>query len=235
MSQLRAQDAPGHASHDTTGGSAERPQKTAKERARLGAGRRARPATGKAAGRVCRGIDLLSHGGIGIKKDRRHCRGRSQKSRAPARAFGPVKLCPGDRFALAGLFSAWSPRSCGSAARCEPLKKDIEAREQALMQFALARREELFKGRKSRELTFGTIGFRVSSSLRTIKKMTWERVLGVLRERGMTNCIRIKEEVDKEALRTLGPNTLADVGCKLVQEDGFFYELNETELEGNRT
>ena len=121
------------------------------------------------------------------------------------------------------------------AARCEPLKKDIEAREQALMQFALARREELFKGRKSRELTFGTIGFRVSSSLRTIKKMTWERVLGVLKERGMTNCIRIKEEVDKEALRTLGPNTLADVGCKLVQEDGFFYELNETELEGNRT
>ena len=110
-----------------------------------------------------------------------------------------------------------------------------EAREQALMQFALARREELFKGRKSRELTFGTIGFRVSSSLRTIKKMTWERVLGVLKERGMTNCIRIKEEVDKEALRTLGPNTLADVGCKLVQEDGFFYELNETELEGNRT
>jgi len=65
--------------------------------------------------------------------------------------------------------------------------------------------------------------------------MTWERVLGVLKERGMTNCIRIKEEVDKEALRTLGPNTLADVGCKLVQEDGFFYELNETELEGNRT
>ena len=51
----------------------------------------------------------------------------------------------------------------------------------------------------------------------------------------MTNCIRIKEEVDKEALRTLGPNTLADVGCKLVQEDGFFHELNETELEGNRT
>ena len=45
--------------------------------------------------------------------------------------------------------------------------------------------------------------------------MTWERVLGVLKERGMTNCIRIKEEVDKEVLRTLGPHTLADVGCKL--------------------
>ena len=117
MSQLRAQDAPGHTPHDTTGGSAERPQKTAQERAHLCAGRRTRPATGKAAGRVCRGIDLLSHGGIGIKKDRCHCRGRSQKSRAPARAFGPVKLRPGDHFALAGLFSAWSPRSCGSAAR----------------------------------------------------------------------------------------------------------------------
>lgn len=66
------------------------------------------------------------------------------------------------------------------------------------------------------------------------KKMTWERVLGVLKERGMTNCIRIREEVDKEALRTLGPNTLADVGCKLTQEDAFFYERNEAELEGSR-
>ena len=120
------------------------------------------------------------------------------------------------------------------AARCEPLKRDIEAREQALVQFALARREEIFRNRKSRELTFGTIGFRVSSSLKTIKKMTWERVLGVLKERGMTNCSRIREEVDKEALRTLGPNTLADVGCKLTQEDAFFYELNEAELEGSR-
>ena len=38
-----------------------------------------------------------------------------------------------------------------------------------------------------------------------------------------------------KALRTLGPNTLADVGCKLTQEDAFFYELNEAELEGSRT
>lgn len=51
------------------------------------------------------------------------------------------------------------------AARCEPLKKDIEAREQARFAvFALARREELFKGRKSQELTFGTISFPSSTS-----------------------------------------------------------------------
>ena len=115
LSQLRAQDAPGHAPHDTTGGSAERSEKAPRNAPTLAPAADTRPATGKAAGRVCRGIDLLSHGGIGIKENRRHCRSRSQKSRAPARAFGPVKLRPGDHFALAGLFSAWSPRSCGSA------------------------------------------------------------------------------------------------------------------------
>lgn len=121
------------------------------------------------------------------------------------------------------------------SAQCAPLKQDIEVREQALVQFALAKKEELFKGKKSRDLTFGTIGFRLSSSLKTARKMTWDRVLGILKDRGLTQCIRTKEEVDKEALRTMSADALAEVGCKLIQEDTFYYELNETELEGNRT
>lgn len=115
------------------------------------------------------------------------------------------------------------------AANCEPIKQGIAEREQALIQFGISRREELFRGRKSLNLNFGTIGFRASSTLKTVKKLTWERVLGLIKEKGLP-CVRVKEEVDKEALRALAPEKLADVGCKLEQTDDFFYELSETEL-----
>ncbi|WP_022655583.1 host-nuclease inhibitor Gam family protein [uncultured Desulfovibrio sp.] len=115
------------------------------------------------------------------------------------------------------------------AAQCEPLKQDIAQREQALVQFGIARKEELFRGKKSLSLNFGTIGFRASSALKTAKKLTWERVLGLIKEKGLP-CVRVKEEVDKEALRSLSAEKLAEVGCKLEQTDDFFYEINEAEL-----
>jgi len=115
------------------------------------------------------------------------------------------------------------------AAKCDPLKQEIASREQALIQFGISQRDALFKSRKSLDLNFGTIGFRASSTLRTVKKFTWERVLGLIKERGLP-CVRTKEEVDKEALRGLDADSLAAVGWKLVQEDNFYYELAEIEL-----
>ena len=65
-----------------------------------------------------------------------------------------------------------------------------------------------------------------------MRKTTWEQVLGLIRDARMPECIRTKQEVDKEALRQLPPERLAAVGCRLEQSDLFFYELNETELAG---
>ena len=115
------------------------------------------------------------------------------------------------------------------AAKCDPIKQEIAQMEQALMQFGIARKDTLFQSRKSLPLTFGTIGFRASSALKTVKKLTWERVLGLIKEKGLPY-VRIKEEVDKEALRTLDSESLAALGCRLVQEDSFFYELDETRM-----
>ena len=117
------------------------------------------------------------------------------------------------------------------AAACEQPRAAVAALEQALMAFALARKGELFANPKSRNLLFGSLGFRASSSLKPVPKMTWERVLGVLKEKGMASCIRLREEVDREALRRLDAATLAGVGCRLIQEDAFFYELNDIEIE----
>lgn len=118
------------------------------------------------------------------------------------------------------------------AEACEPIKQDIQALEQSLMRFGESRKAELFMKKRSRDLTFGVIGFRASSAVKPMKRTTWEQVLGFVRDAGMSECIRTKQEVDKEALRQLPPEKLAAVGCRLEQTDGFFYELNETELAG---
>ena len=114
----------------------------------------------------------------------------------------------------------------------EPVRQDIEILEQSLIRFGESQKTELFVKKRSRELTFGIIGFRASSSVKTMKKTTWEQVLGLVRDAGMPECIRTKQEVDREALRQLPPERLAAVGCRLEQSDLFFYELNETGLAG---
>lgn len=114
------------------------------------------------------------------------------------------------------------------AAESEPVKEEIEQLEQSLSRFVDVSRATLFNPRKkSIALGFGTIGFRLSTSVKTKSKWTWERVLCALRDADMRDCIRIKEEVDKEALRGLAPDQLSEVGVRLVSEDVFFYELTE--------
>lgn len=111
----------------------------------------------------------------------------------------------------------------------EPIKQDIEVLEQALVRFGESKKTELFSRRRSVSLNFGILGFRASSSVKPMKKTTWEQVLGFLT---FAACIRTKREVDKEALRQLPQEKLAEVGCRLEQADAFYYELTETELAG---
>ena len=92
-----------------------------------------------------------------------------------------------------------------AAAETEPIRLEIAALELAIGRFAEAGKAELF-GKK---------------------KWTFERVLATLRDTGMREYIRVKEEVDKEKLKGLAPETLAGIGCTVVQEDVFYYELPE--------
>ena len=114
----------------------------------------------------------------------------------------------------------------------EPIKQDIEVLEQALGE---SKKTELFTRRRSVSLNFGILGFRASSSVKPMKKTTWEQVLGFLtsaKDSALAACIRTKREVDREALRQLPQEKLAEVGCRLEQTDSFYYELAETELAG---
>lgn len=59
-----------------------------------------------------------------------------------------------------------------AAAEAEPIKQEIAGLEQSLLRYADYARDELFRGRKSLQLTFGTIGYRLSTKLKTLPKWT---------------------------------------------------------------
>ena len=93
--------------------------------------------------------------------------------------------------------------------------------ERALQDYGGAHRAEFSRDR-SRMLAHGSIGFRLSSKL-SIRRIG--DTLAALKRMGLSACVRIKEEPDKEAMRQLDATTLAAVGATLKTEDVFWYEL----------
>lgn len=88
-----------------------------------------------------------------------------------------------------------------------------------------------FATRKSIAMVHGTLGYRVGQpALKTIRGVTWDKVLAILRAH-LPNYIRIKEEVDKEALladrETLGDENLKTLGLRVEQAERFFVEPNK--------
>lgn len=111
-------------------------------------------------------------------------------------------------------------------AAAEPLAGKKAGLEMAIKEFAEANRAEFLKA-KTRELTFGTVGFRLSTKV-VIRRVA--DTLQALKDLGLTQCIRLKEECDKEAMRDLPLETLHAVGCALKQEDAFGYEIKREAL-----
>ncbi len=103
----------------------------------------------------------------------------------------------------------------------------IQRHEADIQAFTVANQDGL-TGR-SRKLNFIHVFLKASSSLKTASKWTWAMVLDRLTERGRSEFIRVKEEVDKEAIRAadLPVEQLTDLGMRLVTEDSFSYELPE--------
>jgi phage host-nuclease inhibitor protein Gam len=86
-------------------------------------------------------------------------------------------------------------------------------------------RDEL-KG-KTRILNFGKVGFRQSTKI-VIKGM--QAVLKTLKARGMTDCIIVKESVNKDRLREYPDEVIASVGATKKVTDTFWYEADREKL-----
>lgn len=106
-----------------------------------------------------------------------------------------------------------------AAEKVEPLKEKAQSLEILIKDYAETHRDEI-KG-KSRAMTFGTLGFRQSTSL-IIKKAA--DAIEALKGLGLYGCIKIKETVDKERVKALPDETIIAIGAKKKTEDTFWYE-----------
>lgn len=118
----------------------------------------------------------------------------------------------------------------GAAAEAAPLKLQVAEIEAGLQAYATANKSSLFKDKRSRQLDYGTIGFRKSKQIKPKPKHTWKMVLGLLKQMKFDSAVRIKEEVNKEELETWPDKRLDLVGARRVPKDQFWYETDEEKI-----
>lgn len=97
--------------------------------------------------------------------------------------------------------------------------------------YATLNRQELFAKAKSLDLGIGVIDFRASASVVQIRGITAKMTLEKLRQYNLTDGIRIKEEVNKEAALGWPDERLELVGLKRQTKDAFFIEINKDKVE----
>lgn len=106
-------------------------------------------------------------------------------------------------------------------------KKELEA---ALCTYATLNKCELFSKRKSVETPYGPYGFRKSTKLLTLPKLKLSDVLERLQELDITEAIKVKRSVDKEAMREWPDSKLETVGMRRTSKDEFYIETSESSL-----
>lgn len=106
----------------------------------------------------------------------------------------------------------------------EDARNRIQELDSALALFAEYNKTDLFREKKTVNLSYGNIGFRLSTKV-SVKKTTLE-LLKKLFPQGL----RIKEEIDKDELKTWEDSQLSQVDAAKVEKDTFFYEVNREEV-----
>ena len=113
----------------------------------------------------------------------------------------------------------------------KPLNDNVAKLEREIKSFVTDHRDEMGKT-KSMVLTFGEVGFRLSTSVSLPRaKEKLEEIIRRLKSRQMTDCIVVEEKVSKEALKKYGGDTVNAVGATWKQSDVFGYEVNIAKLE----
>ena len=113
----------------------------------------------------------------------------------------------------------------------KPLNDNVAKLEREIKSFVTDHRDEMGKT-KSMVLTFGEVGFRLSTSVSLPRaKEKLEEIIRRLKSRQMTDCIVVEEKGSKEDLKKYGEDTVNAVGATWKQSDVFGYEVNIAKLE----
>jgi phage host-nuclease inhibitor protein Gam len=108
----------------------------------------------------------------------------------------------------------------------QPLHDKKAGLELAVKEYCESNRGEFAKT-KTKALTFGSVGFRLTTKI-LIKRVA--ETLQALKDMDLKSCIRTKEEPDKEAMKNLTDETLAEVGACRKTENIFGYEINQEKI-----
>ena len=111
-----------------------------------------------------------------------------------------------------------------------PLQNRLASIEGGLLAFAEHNKDELFKSKRSRELDFGCLGYRRSKEIKPQPKKTWKMVLGLIKDLKFKAALRVKESVNKEELHTWPDERLEVIGCRRVDKDAFWYEIDQEKI-----
>lgn len=110
--------------------------------------------------------------------------------------------------------------------KISPYKNEVKKLELQIKEFVTLNKDEL-KG-KSREMTFGTVGFRMSTKL-VLPKVV-DKMIKQLKKLGMGDCVNVKESINKDILKTYDEKTILMIGASLKKEDTFWYETRQEEI-----
>lgn len=107
-----------------------------------------------------------------------------------------------------------------------PVLAEMELIDGSILQFATEHKDEFTKDR-TKELSHGTISMRVSTAVKVISKNI---CLKALKSLGMVDFITVKEEPNKEMLKTLNDIDLAKVACEKRVTDNVTITPNIEEI-----
>lgn len=119
-------------------------------------------------------------------------------------------------------------------AEIEALRSTYEEHEALALEWAKAHPEE-FATKKSVVFVHGVVGFRIGNpTLKTIKGVTWEAVLQMLRAT-LPAFIRRTEEVDKAGLLSaraeIGEENLKTLGLRVTQAETAYLDVDKATIQ----
>lgn len=105
-----------------------------------------------------------------------------------------------------------------------PLQNRIKRLEGDVKDYVDAHRAELCG--KSRVLTFGTVGYRLSSKL-VIASSKVAEAIAALKAMGKGELVRTSETLDRQALAKQPAELLESIGAYVKQSDEFYYDVED--------
>lgn len=111
-------------------------------------------------------------------------------------------------------------------AKCSEISYDIKNIEKEITRFC-EEHKETFINKRSKKLNFGLIAYRLTEK---VKISCISATIKALKALNLDFCLRVKEEIDKEEVKTLDTSILTKIGVKIEKEDKLSIEPSIVEI-----